>query len=332
MSRRLAALLALLAAAVALVAAVLALITDPLSVVIATVFLLIGIGAGWTALTHRGPRRTVALVALVAAMAGGLAAILLRGAREAVVLAVALLVYGAAARRATRPDASSRPPGRRPRTAGAVLLVNPRSGDGRAGRANLTEEARARGIRAIELQAGQDLRALAEEAAETARVIGMAGGDGSQALVAEVAMRHELPYVCIPAGTRNHFALDLGLDPSDLVGCLEAFDADQAVHRVIDLAMVATACSSTTCRWAPTPSRSRSRATARRSCGRWPGPHLTRWRSTRRRSTSGSLVPTVANTHPSSFFWSRTTPTGSTRPGGSGRGPGSTRARWGSWR
>jgi diacylglycerol kinase family enzyme len=238
-SRRLAATLALLAAAVALTAGILAFITDPLSVVIATAFLLIAAAAGWTALTHRGVRRTVALVALVAALVGAAAAVLLHGGREVAVLVVALIVYGAAARRATRPEVTSAPArGRRPRTAGSVLLINPRSGDGRAGQANLTEEARARGIRAIELQPGQDLRALAEEAAQTARVIGMAGGDGSQALVADVAMHHDLPYVCIPAGTRNHFALDLGLDPTDLVGCLEAFDAGQAVDRAIDLAMV----------------------------------------------------------------------------------------------
>ena len=238
MSRRLAAILALLAAAVALSAAVLAFITDPLSVVVATAFLLIAAAAGWSALTHRGPRRAVALVAVGAALVGAVAAVLLHGGREVAVLVVALLVYGAAARRATRPTTPARPTRGRPRTAGAVLLINPRSGDGRAVRANLAEEARALGIRAFELQPGQDLRALAEDAAETARVIGMAGGDGSQALVADVARHHDLPYVCIPAGTRNHFALDLGLEPTDLVGCLAAFDAAQAVHRTIDLAEV----------------------------------------------------------------------------------------------
>ncbi|HTS15652.1 MAG TPA: diacylglycerol kinase family protein, partial [Candidatus Sulfotelmatobacter sp.] len=50
----------------------------------------------------------------------------------------------------------------------------------------------------------------------------MAGGDGSQALVASVAARHEIPHVCVPAGTRNHFALDLGLDRNDVVGALDA--------------------------------------------------------------------------------------------------------------
>jgi diacylglycerol kinase family enzyme len=237
-SRRLAAVLALLAAAVALIAAVLAFLTDPLSVLIATVFLLIAAGAAWTALTHRGPRRTMALVAVAAALAGAAAAVLVRGWREVAVLVAALVVYGAAARRATRPENRAAPGRGRPRTTGSVLLINPRSGDGAAGRAHLAEEARARGIRVIELHPGLDLRVLAEEAAETARVIGMAGGDGSQALVAQVAMHHDLPYVCIPAGTRNHFALDLGLDVTDLAGCLEAFDADQALARTVDLAMV----------------------------------------------------------------------------------------------
>ena len=43
----------------------------------------------------------------------------------------------------------------------------------------------------------------------------MAGGDGSLATVAAAALAHDLPFVCVPAGTRNHFARDLGLDPAD---------------------------------------------------------------------------------------------------------------------
>ena len=70
----------------------------------------------------------------------------------------------------------------------------------------------------------------------SADVIGMAGGDGSQALVAAVAMRHDIAHVCVPAGTRNHLAMDLGLDRDDVVGALDAFRA--AVERRIDLAMI----------------------------------------------------------------------------------------------
>jgi diacylglycerol kinase family enzyme len=84
---------------------------------------------------------------------------------------------------------------------------------------------------------GDDLLQLAEDAVgRGADVIGMAGGDGSQALVASVAARHDIPYVCVPAGTRNHFALDLGLDRSDVTGALDAF-AD-GIERRIDLATV----------------------------------------------------------------------------------------------
>ncbi len=84
---------------------------------------------------------------------------------------------------------------------------------------------------------GDDLLRLAEDAvARGADAIGMAGGDGSQALVAAVAARHDVPYVCVPAGTRNHFALDLGLNRDDVVGALDAFAAGME-HR-IDLATV----------------------------------------------------------------------------------------------
>ena len=64
----------------------------------------------------------------------------------------------------------------------------------------------------------------------------MAGGDGSQALVASIAAEHDVPYVCVPAGTRNHFAFDIGIDRADVVGALEAFF--DGSERRIDLARV----------------------------------------------------------------------------------------------
>jgi diacylglycerol kinase family enzyme len=51
----------------------------------------------------------------------------------------------------------------------------------------------------------------------------MAGGDGSLAAVASVALGCDLPFVCIPFGTRNHFARDLGIDRNDPIGALSAF-------------------------------------------------------------------------------------------------------------
>jgi diacylglycerol kinase family enzyme len=64
----------------------------------------------------------------------------------------------------------------------------------------------------------------------------MAGGDGSLAVVAAASHAHDLPFVCIPAGTRNHFALDLGIDVNDPVGALDAFT--DGVEREIDMGRV----------------------------------------------------------------------------------------------
>jgi diacylglycerol kinase family enzyme len=124
-----------------------------------------------------------------------------------------------------------------PRPNHPVLLMNPRSGGGKAERFRLVEECLARGIEPIVLQPGDDLLQLAAGAIEGgADAIGMAGGDGSQALVATIAVQHDVPYVCVPAGTRNHFALDLGLDREDVVGALDAFH--DGIERRVDLARV----------------------------------------------------------------------------------------------
>jgi diacylglycerol kinase family enzyme len=115
-----------------------------------------------------------------------------------------------------------------------VLFVNPRSGGGRAARSGLAAGARERGIEVIELRPGDDLAALARAAVDDgADALGVAGGDGSLALVAAVALAVGLPFVCVPAGTRNHFALDLGVDRGDLVGALDAFTG--GVERRIDV-------------------------------------------------------------------------------------------------
>jgi len=123
------------------------------------------------------------------------------------------------------------PPGR------PVLFVNPGSGDGKAGRAGLAGRAREKGIEAVILGPGQDLAALAGDAAAAgADALGMAGGDGSLAVVATVAAAHQIPFACVPAGTRNHFALDVGVDRHDLAGALDAFTG--GVERRIDTAEV----------------------------------------------------------------------------------------------
>jgi diacylglycerol kinase family enzyme len=123
-------------------------------------------------------------------------------------------------------------PPRRP-----VLLINPRSGDGRAARAALDERAREQGIEAVVVAPEQSLAALVRDViASGADALGMAGGDGSLAVVASAALTHGLAFICVPAGTRNHFAMDLGIDRRDLVGALEAFT--DGVERWIDVGMV----------------------------------------------------------------------------------------------
>lgn len=123
-------------------------------------------------------------------------------------------------------------PPRRP-----VLFINPRSGDGAATRNGVLQRARERGIETVTLDPGDDLSTRALQAvADGADALGMAGGDGSLADVAAVAAWHGLPFVCIPAGTRNHFALDLGVDRQDVPGALDAFT--DGVERLIDVGEV----------------------------------------------------------------------------------------------
>jgi len=201
-------------------------------------------GAGlWLAATRRGIPRLLGIALAVVALGGGVVALVAQGLiGELVALVVAIAAFGAASRMALRRQSPGRTdsmqPGARPaRARSAVLLINPKSGGGKAERFDLAGEAGKRGIRAVVLERGDDLLELAEQAlSDGADVIGMAGGDGSQALVATVAMRHNVPHVCIPAGTRNHFALDLGLDRDDVVGALDAFT--DGVEQRIDLARV----------------------------------------------------------------------------------------------
>jgi diacylglycerol kinase family enzyme len=109
------------------------------------------------------------------------------------------------------------------------LIVNPRAGDGGAER--LVAAARARGLETHVLRKGEDPAAVARAAEVDA--LGMAGGDGSLAAVAGVAMQRGLPFVCVPFGTRNHFARDVGLDRDDPLAALAAFD--DRVERAIDV-------------------------------------------------------------------------------------------------
>ena len=212
--------------------------------VVMLIGLLVAIVGSWDSLTRRGAVRLVAAASGlvgVGLLVGGFVWADLSVARTVSIVALALLSVITARfalgkvvwRRRSMSDApSGTPPATRP-----VLIMNLKSGGGKAERFHLVDECQKRGIEPIVLQQGDDLLRLAEDAvARGAGVLGMAGGDGSQALVASVAARHSLPYVVVPAGTRNHFALDLGLNRDDVVGALDAF-ADGVEHRV-DLATV----------------------------------------------------------------------------------------------
>lgn len=108
---------------------------------------------------------------------------------------------------------------------GGFLLVNPRSGDGSPSVEELVAAARERGIETHVLAAGDEPAGLTRAA--RADALGVAGGDGSLAAVAAVAIERDLPFVCVPFGTRNHFAYDLGLDRDDPIGSLAAFEGDE---------------------------------------------------------------------------------------------------------
>jgi diacylglycerol kinase family enzyme len=242
---RIAAIVALIAPVLMALVAAVALAGDVPVALLAVGLVLVCSAAIWFTLTRRGLRR--ALSAALAALSGiGLIVVLVanwRGVLVLVALLLLLAVFGLAARYALGRTGVTTVSG----VAGAVvpvgaaesavLIINLKSGGGKAERYDLAARARRRGIESVVLQPGDDLLELAESAiARGAQVIGMAGGDGSQALVATVAARHDIAHVCIPAGTRNHFALDLGLDRDDVVGALDAFT--DGVERRIDLARV----------------------------------------------------------------------------------------------
>jgi diacylglycerol kinase family enzyme len=121
----------------------------------------------------------------------------------------------------------------------AFLIMNPRSGGGKVTKFGLKEKAEALGAEVVLLEGPGvvDVAALARRAvAEGADLLGVAGGDGTQALVAGIAAEHDLPFLVVSAGTRNHFAMDLGLDRDDPATCLDALT--DGVEQRIDLGII----------------------------------------------------------------------------------------------
>lgn len=192
--------------------------------------------------------RAVRVAGLLLAVMSPLAVLVLYAANG--MLAPAFLSLGllalavTAARIAVTPTGVAAARARVPRPAEAPrhpwILMNPRSGGGKVGRFGLAEKAGAAGADVVLLDPGQhqDVTELARRAVDDgADLLAVAGGDGTQALVAEVAARHDLPFLVIPAGTRNHFALDLGLDRDDPAAALEALT--DGVETRVDLGYAA---------------------------------------------------------------------------------------------
>ncbi|MFI5640782.1 diacylglycerol/lipid kinase family protein [Streptomyces goshikiensis] len=181
----------------------------------------------WWMLTHTGRIRVLAVLLLVAVPLAVLALYTAAGLLWVVLVSLGLWALAVFAGRAAlvedAPPGMPEHPARRAER--PFLIMNPRSGGGKVAKFRLAERARALGAEVVVLDPDrpQDVAELAREAVRRgADLLGVAGGDGTQALVAGVAVAHGLPFVVISAGTRNHFALDLGLDRKNPARCLEA--------------------------------------------------------------------------------------------------------------
>ena len=245
MSTRLAAALALASWVVLILVAFAFLFDRPLELVIALVGTLLALLGAWWIATERQWRRWVGLAATIAAFGAVLWTIIAtdedRSGRavQALVMVALLIAFNLLGRYAVRAVAGPVDVADHPaiRPEHPVMIGNPWSGGGKVDSFGLKDLAAELGVEVVMLADGLDLEELARDAVDRgADAIGMAGGDGSQALVASIAVEHDIPYVCIPAGTRNHLALDLGLDRDDPRLAMVAFT--EGVERRIDYGTV----------------------------------------------------------------------------------------------
>ena len=193
-------------------------------------------------LARRGVLRWLAAAVVIATPIVILVVFALHSLIWVALVSIALIALAVgAARRALAPSAVAtgmparevQPPKR------AFVIMNPRSGGGKVAKFGLKEKAEALGAEVALLDGPGivDVAALARQAvADGADLLGVAGGDGTQALVAGIAAEHDLPFLVISAGTRNHFAMDLGLDRDDPATCLDALT--DGVEQRIDLGII----------------------------------------------------------------------------------------------
>jgi len=202
----------------------------------------VSLAAAYSALSHRAPWRWLALAVLVAAPVAVIIVYAFAGLLWVALVSAALwLLAGMTARSALaigQPDWRMPEHPAAPRAAHPFLIMNPRSGGGKVGKFSLQPKAEALGATVFLMAGGDvDVAAVADEAiADGADLLGVAGGDGTQGLVAGLAAQHGIPFMVISAGTRNHFALDLGLDRDDPAACLDALS--DGVDLLVDIGEV----------------------------------------------------------------------------------------------
>jgi undecaprenyl-diphosphatase len=80
----------------------------------------------------------------------------------------------------------------------------------------------------MEIADGADLDAAFDEAASRARVLAVAGGDGTVNAAARAALRHDVPLLTVPAGTLDHFARALGIE--SVADAVTAYRSGRVVH------------------------------------------------------------------------------------------------------
>ena len=200
------------------------------------------LAGGYWFLANRGVLRWLALVLVVAAPVLIVVAFAWHHLVWVAIVAVALMLAAAGAARAAlrtggQDAAMPAVPAARPRR--PFVIMNPRSGGGKVTKFGLQDKAEKLGaeVALLEGPGTVDVAALARQAvADGADLLGVAGGDGTQALVAGIAAEHGLPFLVISAGTRNHFALDLGLDREDPAACLDGLTDGEELR--VDLGII----------------------------------------------------------------------------------------------
>jgi len=189
----------------------------------------VSLAAAFFFLSRRGVWRWLSLAVFVLTPIAVIAVFALRNLLWVAIVAAAIwLLASMTARLALArdhkdwrmPEYPAEPPARHP-----YLIMNPKSGGGKVEKFDLKRKAEDLGAEVFLIGGSEpvDVAKVAREAvAQGADLLGVAGGDGTQALVAGIAAQHGIPFVVISAGTRNHFALDLGLNRDDPSACLGA--------------------------------------------------------------------------------------------------------------